>query len=143
MVQRKRFAITIATSIGFALLSALVVMLKPASATFIQNQQPPQESSTAAEYQSLSSPQTVTVTTLFVENSSPTPLGETTTFTAVISATLPITYQWDFGNGNTSTAANPSTTYTASGAFTASMEPASASELAADMAALLILASAR
>ena len=33
----------------------------------------------------------------------------------------PLTYQWDFGNGNTSTATNPTETYNASGAFTVTL----------------------
>lgn len=43
---------------------------------------------------------------------------ETITFTNLSTDALPLTYNWDFGDGATSTAENPSHTYTADGTYT-------------------------
>src|SRR5882762_5557381 len=45
--------------------------------------------------------------------------GQSVSFTSVVSGGIgPYTYAWDFGDGGTSTAANPSRTYSTAGSFT-------------------------
>jgi len=70
----------------------------------------------------LSSGQTVLeipITDLSAANSSPTRLTEVTFFTATISAGNSVTYQWNFGDGQTGSGATTSHTYAAAGTYTA------------------------
>jgi len=61
--------------------------------------------------------------TLTLVNDSPTPLGETTTFTAAISETGAVTYTWAFGDGAVLTENNATAqhVYTATGNYTATV----------------------
>jgi outer membrane protein OmpA-like peptidoglycan-associated protein len=43
-------------------------------------------------------------------------------FTANVTGTSPMTYRWDFGDGNTSSSANPSHTYSRAGTYTVTLE---------------------
>ena len=43
------------------------------------------------------------------------------TFTDQSTGTLPLTYAWNFGDGNTSTSENPSHTYTAVGSYSVNL----------------------
>jgi PKD repeat protein len=54
-------------------------------------------------------------------NDSPTPLGEATTFTAVITAGTNVTYTWDFGDGTLGSGAVVTHTYAAAGTYTATV----------------------
>lgn len=56
---------------------------------------------------------------LSAANSSPTPLGAVTFFTATLSAGSNVTYQWNFGDGNLGSGANPTHTYTTTGNYNA------------------------
>ncbi len=59
---------------------------------------------------------------LLADNSSPTPLGSPTLFTATISAGTNVTYTWNFGDGTpTATGITSTHTYTAVGTFTATV----------------------
>ncbi|HVN52961.1 MAG TPA: PKD domain-containing protein [Anaerolineaceae bacterium] len=49
-------------------------------------------------------------------------LGEEIAFTSTSSGTAPLSYLWDFGDGSTSTQANPRHTYLAVGAYTISLK---------------------
>jgi hypothetical protein len=51
-------------------------------------------------------------------NDGPTPLGMTTTFTAVISSGTNVSYTWDFGDGNTATGPVVTHVYDAVGTYT-------------------------
>ncbi len=42
-------------------------------------------------------------------------------FSANVSGTAPVTYRWDFGDGNVSTSANPSHTYSTAGTYTVTL----------------------
>jgi len=59
------------------------------------------------------------ITGLSASNSSPTPLGSATAFTATISSGNSVTYTWSFGDGQAGSGALPSHTYGASGFYTA------------------------
>src|SRR5213596_304447 len=49
-------------------------------------------------------------------------VGQSVSFTPTVSGgTAPYTYAWDFGDGGTSTAANPNHTYSTAGSFTAKL----------------------
>lgn len=43
-------------------------------------------------------------------------------FNANVTGTAPVTYRWDFGDGNTSTAANPTHTFAQPGTYTVTLE---------------------
>lgn len=58
---------------------------------------------------------------LAASNNSPTGLGSTTTLTATITGGTNVAYAWNFGDGSSSTGANPSHTYTAIGTYTATV----------------------
>ena len=58
---------------------------------------------------------------LSAENNSPTPLGETTTFTATVTGGTNIQYDWDFGDGMTGSGAVETHTYAAVGVYTATV----------------------
>ncbi len=49
-------------------------------------------------------------------------LGEAIGFTSTSTGTAPLTYLWNFGDGSTSTLANPSHTYTSAGSYTVSLK---------------------
>lgn len=51
-------------------------------------------------------------------NPTPCDAPATVSFTPSITGTGPYSYEWNFGNSTTSTAANPATTYTATGSYT-------------------------
>jgi len=55
-----------------------------------------------------------------VENSSPTEINSPINFESTVSAGT-VTYSWDFGDGNTSTVANPSHTYSSLGDYTVTL----------------------
>ena len=59
------------------------------------------------------------ITGLSAANSSPTPLGSVTDFSATISSGNAVTYTWSFGDGNAGSGALTSHTYGAFGYFTA------------------------
>lgn len=59
------------------------------------------------------------ITGLAATNSSPTPLGSVTDFTATISAGNSVTYTWSFGDGQGDLGALTSHTYGATGYYTA------------------------
>jgi hypothetical protein len=62
----------------------------------------------------------VAITGLTVTNGSPTSLGQATTFTATITGGTNVTYQWNFGDGTSSTlGASVSHLYATSGVYTA------------------------
>ncbi len=61
----------------------------------------------------------VPITSLTAVNSSPTRLTDITFFTATISTGSNITYQWNFGDGQTASGALSSHTYAAAGNYTA------------------------
>ncbi|HTP11094.1 MAG TPA: PKD domain-containing protein, partial [Anaerolineae bacterium] len=54
-------------------------------------------------------------------NSSPTQLGSATNFTATVSAGTSVVYQWNFGDGATSSGATSAHTYAAVGMYTATV----------------------
>lgn len=56
---------------------------------------------------------------LIAENSSPTLLGDTTTFTASVTAGTTVAYGWDFGDGAGGAGASVSHVYPATGVYTA------------------------
>ncbi|MEA3439150.1 MAG: PKD domain-containing protein, partial [Chloroflexota bacterium] len=60
-----------------------------------------------------------TIAGLSADNDSPTSLGETTSFTATVSAGSNVAYTWDFGDGNTGSGANPTHIYSSVGSFVA------------------------
>ena len=73
---------------------------------------------------SLSAPVTVTIndvsiTGLTAQNSSPTGLGNSTQFTATITAGSSVNYTWNFGDGFTTTGRTAAHDYTAAGNFAA------------------------
>ena len=59
---------------------------------------------------------------------SPVELGEVMNFTATVTGTQPITYNWDFGDAGTQggTDTNPTFTYNAAGAYTVTLDVANA-----------------
>jgi PKD repeat protein len=61
----------------------------------------------------------VAITGLAATNSSPTRLTEVTFFTATISAGNSVTYQWDFGDGQTANGAQITHQYAQAGVYTA------------------------
>jgi PKD repeat protein len=60
-----------------------------------------------------------TIAGLVASNSSPTRLTDVTYFTATLATGSNVTYQWNFGDGQTSSDANTSHTYAAMGTYTA------------------------
>ena len=56
---------------------------------------------------------------LAATNSSPTPVGDTNTFTATISAGTGVAYQWNFGDGQLGSGPGTAHTYAAAGNYTA------------------------
>lgn len=54
-------------------------------------------------------------------SNSPVDLGQPVNFTDMSSGTLPLTYLWDFGDGNTSIESNPSHLYPVTGTFTVTL----------------------
>jgi PKD repeat protein len=58
---------------------------------------------------------------LTVANSSPTRLTDATFFTATISAGSNVTYQWNFGDGQTGSGATTTHVYTVAGTYTATV----------------------
>jgi ELWxxDGT repeat protein len=69
---------------------------------------------------------TVTVHELFppvasFDHNGPVVLGETAVFTNTSTGTAPLTPLWDFGDGATSTAANPTYVYTAAASYTVTL----------------------
>jgi PKD repeat protein len=54
---------------------------------------------------------------LMAFNDGPTPLGMTTTFTAVINSGTNVTYTWDFGDGSTGTGQNVTHLYDLPGTY--------------------------
>ncbi len=54
-------------------------------------------------------------------NDSPTPLGQTTTFTATVTAGSNVVYTWAFGDGQTATGATVSHVYANPGIYTATV----------------------
>ncbi|MCE7987196.1 MAG: PKD domain-containing protein [Caldilinea sp. CFX5] len=54
-------------------------------------------------------------------NSSPTPLGNATAFTATVNAGTNVTYEWNFGDGSTGVGAHQLHTYVAPGIYTATL----------------------
>lgn len=63
----------------------------------------------------------IPVAGLVASNDSPTLLGETTTFTAGITAGTNVLFTWDFGDGALGSGAIVTHTYTAAGAYTATI----------------------
>ena len=49
-------------------------------------------------------------------------LGDAITFANSSSGTAPLTYEWDFGDGSTSSAQNPTYTYTTAGSYTVKLK---------------------
>lgn len=64
---------------------------------------------------------TITFAELTVDNDSPTHIGASTALTAVLSATVPLTYRWDFGDGDLGFGARVTHTYPAVGRYTATV----------------------
>jgi chitodextrinase len=60
-------------------------------------------------------------TNLSAVNDSPTPIGQATTLSATTMTGLNITYQWDFGDGNTAVGAQVSHRYGLTGWYTATV----------------------
>lgn len=60
-----------------------------------------------------------TVGLMRVANSSPTPLGQSTAFTAELSGGDAVLYQWNFGDGQIGSGATPTHTYSTLGFYTA------------------------
>ncbi len=63
----------------------------------------------------------IPISGLVATNDSPTLLGETTTFTATITAGSGVTYAWDFGDGTSGEGQVTSHVYTSGGNFTATV----------------------
>jgi predicted outer membrane repeat protein len=63
----------------------------------------------------------VPISGLSAANSSPTPFGQTTLFTATVSAGSNVTYQWNFGDGDAGSGATASHTYAAVGNYIATV----------------------
>jgi len=61
----------------------------------------------------------VSITGLSAANSSPTKLGQTTRFTATITGGSNVMYQWNFGDGYTSSGVTATHAYTAARSYTA------------------------
>ena len=61
------------------------------------------------------------ITGLSATSNSPTVLGQSTAFTATISAGSNVTYTWGFGDGGTGIGATISHTYTVAGSYTATV----------------------
>ncbi|MEZ4556855.1 MAG: PKD domain-containing protein [Caldilineaceae bacterium] len=59
-----------------------------------------------------------TITGLAAGSTSPTPLGDATTFFATVEAGTNVTYGWIFGDGNTGTGTHVEHTYAAPGSYT-------------------------
>jgi beta-glucosidase len=96
--------------------SALAVGLHPAAATYNG------DTNFSSSTQTLTGGQVVTDTAiagLTAANSSPTGLTNATFFTATINAGSNVTYQWNFGDGQTGSGATAIHTYAAAGIYTA------------------------
>ncbi|MCL4264667.1 MAG: PKD domain-containing protein [Anaerolineae bacterium] len=63
-------------------------------------------------------------------SNSPIMVGETAVFTNTTTGSGPITFIWDFGDGNTDTAVNPTHVYTAPGTYTVILTATNAFETA-------------
>ncbi|MBK9052634.1 MAG: PKD domain-containing protein [Chloroflexi bacterium] len=63
----------------------------------------------------------VVIEGLAAANSSPTPLGQTTTFTATVTAGTHVVFTWAFGDGQTATGATVSHVYANPGIYTATV----------------------
>ncbi len=82
------------------------------------------DSSTPTQTRTASTPLTVTAPFAadFTFSPSSPNVGQTVTFTSTVSGgKTPYTYSWTFGDGGTSTAANPTHVYTAAGTFTVTL----------------------
>src|SRR6266566_818828 len=82
------------------------------------------DSSTPTQTKTASTPLTVTAPFAadFTFSPSSPNVGQTVTFTSTVSGgKTPYTYSWTFGDGGTSTAANPTHVYTAAGTFTVTL----------------------
>ena len=55
-------------------------------------------------------------------NPSPATSGEAVSFSSNVQGDTPITYNWDFGDGNTGSGANPTHTYETAGTYTVTLE---------------------
>jgi uncharacterized membrane protein len=63
----------------------------------------------------------VPITGLSAQNNSPTYLGDTTTLTATIVTGTGVTYNWDFGDGNSDSGQVTTHVYAAVGVYTATV----------------------
>ncbi len=70
------------------------------------------------------------ITGLSASNSSPTRLGSTTAFTAMITGGSNVTYQWNFGDGATDSGVTTTHTYGARGDYTAQVTATNSLSLA-------------
>jgi PKD repeat protein len=96
--------------------SALAIGVHPVAAAYSGN------TNFSGSSQTLIGGQVVTDTAisgLTAVNSSPTRLTDATFFTATISAGSNVSYQWNFGDGQTGSGVTTTHSYTASGAYTA------------------------
>lgn len=80
----------------------------------------------------------VAIVGLNAENDSPTTLGQTTQFTATISAGTGVVYEWDFGDGSTGSGPNPTHVYGSVGTFVAQVTATNKGSSATDTTVVTI-----
>jgi PKD repeat protein len=72
----------------------------------------------------------IPISGLSAENSSPTPLGLATQFTATVSGGSNVSYEWDFGDGEVGSGAEASHEYANAGTYTATVTATNSVNLA-------------
>ena len=76
---------------------------------------------------------------LVAANSSPTPLGSATVFTASVVAGSSVSYTWDFGDDEAASEQNPEHTYAAVGVYTAVVTASNAANSQTDMTEVTVV----
>jgi len=80
----------------------------------------------------------VAIAELNAENDGPTTLGQTTQFTATISAGTGVVYEWDFGDGSTGNGLNPTHVYSSVGTYVAQVTATNKGSSATDTTIVMV-----